>query len=102
MRAIYIFNYLLILFLYSCATVEVAKDLTKVTSSVKRTIEKIVFEKTSSLLNSIIVVSKQTSSEVLDIIKKNISGKVGLYFYLNFRDIYCVLNRIYIQLLLLY
>ena len=39
----------------------------------ERTVEKIVFEKTSSLLNSIIVVSKQTSSEVLDIIKKNIS-----------------------------
>jgi len=39
----------------------------------EKTIEKIVFEKTSSLLNSKIIVSKQTSSEILDIIKKNIS-----------------------------
>ena len=39
----------------------------------ERTIEKIVFEKTSSLLNSKIIVSKQTSSETLNIIKKNIS-----------------------------
>ena len=41
MRAIYIFNYLLILFLYSCTTVEVAKEITKVTSSVKTSIQKI-------------------------------------------------------------
>ena len=38
----------------------------------QRTIEKIVFEKTSSLLNSKIVVAKQTSKKTLDIIKKNI------------------------------
>jgi len=38
----------------------------------EKTIEKIVFEKTSSLLNSKIIVSKQTSGEILDIIKKNI------------------------------
>ena len=44
MRAIYIFNYLLILFLYSCTTVEVAKELTKVTSSVKTSIKKISTE----------------------------------------------------------
>ena len=39
----------------------------------QRTIEKIVFEKTSSLLNSKIIVAKQTSKKTLDIIKKNIS-----------------------------
>ena len=40
----------------------------------ERTLEKIVFEKTSSLLNSNIIVSKQSSKETLDIIKKTISG----------------------------
>ncbi len=39
----------------------------------EKTIEKIVFEKTSSLLNSKIIVSNQTSNEILNIIKKNIS-----------------------------
>ena len=38
----------------------------------EKTIEKIVYEKTSSLLNSKIVISKQTNNETLDIIKKNI------------------------------
>jgi len=38
----------------------------------KRTIEKIIFEKTSSLLNSKIIVSKQSSNEILDKIKKSI------------------------------
>ena len=38
----------------------------------ERTIEKIVFEKTSSLLNSKIIVSKQISNETVNIIKKNI------------------------------
>ncbi len=40
----------------------------------ERTLEKIVFEKTSSLLNSNIIVSKQSSKETLDIIKKTISA----------------------------
>ena len=40
----------------------------------ERTVEKIVFEKTSSLLNSNIIVSKQSSKETLDIIKKTISA----------------------------
>ena len=40
----------------------------------EKTIEKIVFEKTSSLLNSKIIVSNQTSNEILNIIKKNISN----------------------------
>jgi len=39
----------------------------------ERTINKIVFEKTSSLLNSKIIVAKQNSKEILDIIKKQIS-----------------------------
>ncbi len=39
----------------------------------ERTIEKIVFEKTSSLLNSKIIISKQHTKETLNIIKKNIS-----------------------------
>jgi len=38
----------------------------------QKTIEKIVFEKTSSLLNSKIIVAKQTSKKTLNIIKKNI------------------------------
>ena len=40
----------------------------------ERTVEKIVFEKTSSLLNSNIIVAKQSSKEILDIIKKTISA----------------------------
>ena len=39
----------------------------------EKTIEKIVFEKTSSLLNSKITIAKQNSKETLDIIKKNLS-----------------------------
>ena len=40
----------------------------------ERTVKKIVFEKTSSLLNSNIIVAKQSSKETLDIIKKTISA----------------------------
>ena len=40
----------------------------------ERTIEKIVFEKTSSLLNSKIIISNQNSSEIINIIKNNISN----------------------------
>ncbi len=40
----------------------------------EQTIEKIVYEKTSSLLSSTIVISKQTNIETLDLIKKNISS----------------------------
>ena len=38
----------------------------------EKTIEKIVYEKTSTLLNSKIIVAKQVNKETLDIIKKNI------------------------------
>ncbi len=40
----------------------------------EKTIEKIVFEKTSSLLNSKIIVSNQASNKILNDIKKNISN----------------------------
>ena len=39
----------------------------------ERTIEKIVFEKTSTLLNSNIIVAKQSTKETIDCIKKTIS-----------------------------
>ena len=39
----------------------------------EQTIEKIVFEKTSALLNSNIIVAKQSSKETMDCIKKTIS-----------------------------
>ena len=39
----------------------------------KKTLENIIFEKTSSLLNSRIIIAKQSSKETLNIIKKNIS-----------------------------
>ena len=41
MRAIYILSILFIIILNGCATVEVAKEVTKATNSVKRTIQKI-------------------------------------------------------------
>ena len=40
----------------------------------EQTIEKIVYEKTSSLLNSIIVIAKQPNKKTVDSIKKNISS----------------------------
>ena len=39
----------------------------------EKTIEKIVYEKTTSLLDSKIIISNQSSNEILNIIKKNIS-----------------------------
>jgi dihydrofolate synthase/folylpolyglutamate synthase len=39
-----------------------------------RTIERIIYEKTSSLLNSNIIVAKQSSKKITDCIKKNISN----------------------------
>ena len=43
----------------------------------EKTIEKIIYEKTSSLLNSKIIITKQTNKETLDIIKKNISSNIS-------------------------
>ena len=40
----------------------------------EQTIEKIVYEKTSSLLNSKIIIAKQANKKTLDMIKKNISS----------------------------
>ena len=56
MRAIYILFILLIIILNGCATVEVAKEVTKATNSVKRTIQKITsdqddVEKTENYIN---------------------------------------------------
>ena len=48
-----------------------------------RTIERIIFEKTSSLLNSNIVVAKQSSNEITDLIKKNISKNTARKYYFN-------------------
>ncbi len=48
-----------------------------------RTIERIIFEKTSSLLNSNIVVAKQSSNEITDLIKKNISKNTASKYYFN-------------------
>ena len=47
-----------------------------------RTIERIIFEKTSSLLNTNIIVSKQTSDEITECIKKNIyNNNAKKYFF---------------------
>ena len=47
-----------------------------------RNIERIIFEKTSSLLESNIIVSKQSSKEIVECIKKNISNnKANKYFF---------------------
>ena len=49
----------------------------------KRTIEKIVFEKTSSLLNSNIIVSKQNSINTTEYIKKTISKNSSKKLFFN-------------------
>ena len=49
----------------------------------EQTIEKIVFEKTSSLLNSNIIVAKQNSKETIDCIKKTISQNKSNKIYFN-------------------
>ena len=49
----------------------------------QQTVEKIVFEKTSSLLNSNIFVSKQNSSETTKHIKKSISKNLSNKFFFN-------------------
>ena len=49
----------------------------------EQTIKKIVFEKTSSLLNSNIIVAKQNSKETIDCIKKTISQNKSNKIYFN-------------------
>ncbi len=53
----------------------------------QQTIKKIVFEKTSSLLRSNIIVSKQNSSETIECIKKTISKNKSKKLFFN--DDYC-------------
>ena len=40
----------------------------------EQTVEKIIYEKTSTLLNSNIIIAKQSSKEITDCIKKTISN----------------------------
>ena len=48
----------------------------------ERTIERIIFEKTSSLLNSNIIVAKQDSNKIIECIKKNIlNNNANKYFF---------------------
>ena len=48
----------------------------------ERTIERIIYEKTSALLDSNIVIAKQSSNEIIRFIKKNISkNKAKKYFF---------------------
>ena len=54
----------------------------------EQTIEKIVYEKTSSLLNSKIIIAKQSNKETLDIIKKNISSNPSKKIIFNEQFIY--------------
>mgnify|MGYP001303765240 CR=1 FL=1 len=49
----------------------------------ERTIEKIVFEKTSTLLNSNIIVAKQSTKETMDCIKKTISHNPSIKEFFN-------------------
>ena len=49
----------------------------------ERTIEKIVFEKTSTLLNSNIIVAKQSTKETMDCIKKTISQNLSNKVFFN-------------------
>ncbi len=58
----------------------------------ERTIDKIVFEKTSSLLNSKIIISNQNSSEVINIIKNNISNNSSTKIIYN-EDFSCSENE---------
>ncbi|WP_440934694.1 bifunctional folylpolyglutamate synthase/dihydrofolate synthase [Candidatus Pelagibacter sp.] len=49
----------------------------------EQTVEKIIFEKTSSLLNSNIIVAKQSNKEIVDDIKKTISNNRSNKFFHN-------------------
>ena len=49
----------------------------------QRTIEKIIFEKTSNLLNSNIIVAKQNSTKITEYIKKNISKNSAKKYFFN-------------------
>ncbi len=49
----------------------------------ERTVEKIIFEKTSALLNSIIIVAKQNNDKTMNFIKKTISQNQSNKIYFN-------------------
>jgi dihydrofolate synthase/folylpolyglutamate synthase len=49
----------------------------------EQTVEKIIYEKTSTLLNSNIIVAKQSSKEITDSIKKTISNNSSNKFFHN-------------------
>ena len=49
----------------------------------EQTVEKIIYEKTSTLLNSNIIVAKQSSIEITDSIKKTISNNSSNKFFHN-------------------
>ncbi len=49
----------------------------------ERSVERIIFEKTSSLLESNIIVAKQSSKEITECIKKNISNNKANKFFFN-------------------
>ena len=76
------------------ATNILKENLASITSSISRdhldwlkkdeqTIEKIVFEKTSTLLNSNIIVAKQSTKETMDCIKKTISQNPSNKLFFN-------------------
>ena len=76
------------------ATNILKKNLASITSSISRdhldwlkkdeqTIEKIVFEKTSTLLNSNIIVAKQSTKETMNCIKKTISQNPSNKLFFN-------------------
>ena len=76
------------------ATNILKENLASVTSSISKdhldwlkkdeqTIEKIVFEKTSALLNSNIIVAKQSTKETMDCIKKTISKNLSNKLFFN-------------------
>ena len=48
----------------------------------EQTIEKIIFEKTSTLLNSNIIVAKQNTKEILETIKKQLNKNKSKKFFL--------------------
>ena len=62
----------------------------------EKTIEKIIYEKTSSLLNSKIIIAKQTNKKTLGIIKKNISSNMSKKIIFNEQFNYKVTENEYI------
>ena len=77
MRAIYIFVFFLIMIIQGCTTIEVAKEVTKATSSVKKTIENISGKEKKDKEDAIIkekedIVIKKTKKEKIAIKQKEI------------------------------